>query len=149
MRQVELSKRPAATEPDALHALLASFNLSFERIGLEACSLTAWLHSELTAAGWSTICIESRHAKAAMGAMPNKTDRNDARAIAQIMRTGWFKAVHVKTPTCRSWRSLLVARRAVLNEIRTIENVLGPSFVKRVSKSALPRGKTSLLEFWN
>ena len=90
----------ATSEPDALHALLASFNLPFERVGLEACSLTAWLHGELTSAGWPAICIESRHAKAAMGAMPNKTDRNDARAIAQIMRTGWFKAVHVKTPTC-------------------------------------------------
>ena len=112
------------SEPDALHALLASFNLPFERVGLEACSLTAWLHGELTSAGWPAICIESRHAKAAMGAMPNKTDRNDARAIAQIMRTGWFKAVHVKTPTCRSWRSLLVARRAVLNQMRTIENVV-------------------------
>ena len=95
----------ATSEPDALHALLASFNLPFERVGLEACSLTAWLHGELTSAGWPAICIESRHAKAAMGAMANKTDRNDARAIAQIMRTGWFKAVHVKTPTCRSWRS--------------------------------------------
>jgi transposase len=59
-----------------------------------------------------------------MGAMPNKTDRNDARAIAQIMRTGWFRAVHVKTSTCRSWRSLLVARRTVLNEMRSIENVV-------------------------
>jgi transposase len=114
----------AASEPDALHATLASFNLQFERVGLEACSLTAWLHGELTSAGWPAICIESRHAKAAMGAMPNKTDRNDARAIAQIMRTGWFRAVHVKTPTCRLWRSLLVARRAVLNEMRTIENVV-------------------------
>jgi len=114
----------AASEPDALHVTLASFNLSFERVGLEACSLTAWLHGELRSAGWPAICIESRHAKAAMGAMPNKTDRNDAHAIAQIMRTGWFKAVHVKTPICRSWRSLLVARRAVLNEMRTIENVV-------------------------
>jgi len=59
-----------------------------------------------------------------MGAMPNKTDRNDARAIAQIMRTGWFRAVHVKTPICRSWRSLLIARRTVRNEMRTIENVV-------------------------
>jgi transposase len=114
----------AASEPAALHALLTSFNLPFERVGLEACSLTAWLHDELTSAGWPAICIESRHAKAAMGAMPNKTDRNDARAIAQIMRPGWFKAVYVKSPTCRSWRSLLVARRAVLNEMRTIENVV-------------------------
>lgn len=70
----------AASEPDALHVTLASFNLSFERVGLEACSLTAWLHGELRSAGWPAICIESRHAKAAMGAMPNKTDRNDAHA---------------------------------------------------------------------
>ena len=76
----------AASEPEALHALLCSFSFPFECVGLEACSLTAWLHSELTSAGWPAICIESRHAKAAMGAMPNKTDRNDARAIAQIMR---------------------------------------------------------------
>jgi transposase len=114
----------AASEPDALHAVLASFNLVFERVGLEACSLAAWLHGELTSAGWPAVCIETRHAKAAMGAMPNKTDRNDARALAQIMRTGWFKAVHVKTPTCRDWRSLLVARRAVLEGMRTIENVV-------------------------
>lgn len=114
----------AASEPGALHAVLASFNLVFERVGLEACSLAAWLHGELTSAGWPAVCIETRHAKAAMGAMPNKTDRNDARALAQIMRTGWFKAVHVKTPTCRDWRSLLVARRAVLEGMRTIENVV-------------------------
>ena len=48
----------ATSEPDALHALLASFNLPFERVGLEACSLTAWLHGELTSAGWPAICIE-------------------------------------------------------------------------------------------
>jgi transposase len=114
----------AASEPEALDALLSKLGLPLEGLGLEACSLTAWLHGELKAAGWPAICIESRHAKAAMGAMPNKTDRNDARAIAQIMRTGWFRAVHVKTSTCRSWRSLLVARRTVLNEMRSIENVV-------------------------
>jgi transposase len=113
-----------ASEPEAVDALLSTLGLPLDRLGLEACSLTAWLHGELKAAGWPAICIESRQAKAAMGAMPNKTDRNDARAIAQIMRTGWFRAVHVKTSTCRSWRSLLVARRTVLNEMRSIENVV-------------------------
>ena len=78
-----------------------------------------------------------------MGAMPNKTDRNDARAIAQIMRTGWFKAVHVKTPTCRSWRSLLVARRAVLNQMRTIENVVRAIFRETGLNLELPRARTS------
>src|SRR5829696_2444258 len=60
--------------------------------------------------------------QAAMGAMPNKTDRNDARGIAQIMRTGWYRAVHVKSPACRSWRALLAARRLVLNKMREVEN---------------------------
>jgi transposase len=68
------------------------------------------------------ICIEARQAKAAMGAMPNKTDRNDARGIAQIMRTGWYRAVHVKTPSCRTWRALLTARRMVVNKRRDVEN---------------------------
>jgi len=54
--------------------------------------------------------------------MPNKTDRNDARGLAQIVRTGWFRAVHVKSPTCRSWRALLAARRLVLNKTRDVEN---------------------------
>jgi transposase len=57
-----------------------------------------------------------------MGAMPNKTDRNDARGIAQIMRSGWYRAVHVKSPSCRSWRALLTARRMVLNKRRDVEN---------------------------
>src|SRR4051812_43251421 len=59
-----------------------------------------------------------------MGAIPNKTDRNDARAIARIVRTGWFRAVHVKSPACRSWRALLAARRLVLNKMRDVENGL-------------------------
>lgn len=95
-----------------------------ERVGLEACSLTAWLHDELRQAGLPAICIETRQANAALKTMPNKTDRNDARALAQIMRTGWYRQVHVKSRQCRLWRSLLVARRTVLNEMRSIENVV-------------------------
>jgi transposase len=71
---------------DALRKLA----LPLERIGLEACSLTAWLHDGLCAEGLPAICIETRQANAAMKTMPNKTDRNDARALAQIMRTGWY-----------------------------------------------------------
>ncbi len=112
----------AASEPEALVAFFSACGLVMERVGLEACSLTAWLHQGLTAAGISAICIEARQAKAAMGAMPNKTDRNDARGIAQIRRTSWYRAVHVKSPTCRSWRALLTARRMVLNKRRDLEN---------------------------
>ena len=112
------------SESEALAAALASKELPLERIGLEACSLTAWLHDGLHEAGLAAICIETRQANAAMKTMPNKTDRNDARALAQIMRTGWFRQVHVKRRDCRLLRSLLVARRTVLNEMRSIENVV-------------------------
>lgn len=114
----------AASEPRALIEALEGTELPLARIGLEACSLTAWLHDGLCAAGLPTICIETRQANAAMKTMSNKTDSNDARVLAQIMRTGWFRQVHVKSRQCRLWRSLLVARRSVLNEMRTIENVV-------------------------
>jgi transposase len=114
----------AASEPQALVAALRGIDLPLERVGLEACSLTAWLHDALRLAGLPAICIETRRANAAMKTMPNKTDRNDARALAQIMRTGWYRQVHVKSRPCRLWRSLLVARRTVLNEMRSIENVV-------------------------
>jgi len=104
--------------------VLHEVRLPLERIGLEACSLTAWLHDGLRGEGLPAICIETRAANAAMKTMPNKTDRNDARALAQIMRTGWYRQVHVKSRQCRLWRSLLVARRTVLNEMRSIENVV-------------------------
>ena len=114
----------ALSEPRALSEALRGLDLPLERVGLEACSLTAWLHDGLRTEGLPAICIETRQANAAMKTMPNKTDRYDARALAQIMRTGWFRQVHVKSRQCRLWRSLLVARRTVLNEMRSIENVV-------------------------
>lgn len=77
----------AASEPEALAAAMTSTGLTFERIGLEACPLSAWLHDELRGLGLATICIDARRAHGAMKTMPNKTDRNDARAIARIMQT--------------------------------------------------------------
>ena len=114
----------AASEPEALVHALSAVGLALERIGLEACSLTAWLHDGLRATGWLALCIQTQQANAAMKTMPNKIDRNDACALAQIMRTGWFRQVHVTPRQSRLWRLLLVARRTVLNEMRSIENVV-------------------------
>lgn len=90
----------AASAPRALYEALRKIDLPLERIGLEACSLTAWLYDGIRAEGLPAICIETRQAKAAMKTMPNKTDRNDARALAQIMRTGWYRQVRART----DWR---------------------------------------------
>jgi transposase len=110
------------SEPEALAAFFRRLGLVPERIGLEACSLSAFLHEALRAAGMPALCIETRHAKGVMKTMPVKTDRKDARALAQMMRTGWFRVVHVKSADCRALRALLVARRQVLNKARDMEN---------------------------
>jgi transposase len=128
----------ALSDPQALCDALKGTGLPLDRIGLEACSLTAWLHDGLHAEGLPAICIETRQANAAMKTMPNKTDRNDARALAQIMRTGWYRQVHVKSRQCRLWRSLLVARRTVLNEMRSIENVVRAMLREAGVKLGLP-----------
>jgi len=141
----------AASEPSSLIAALQRTGLPLERLGLEACSLTAWRHEGLRQAGLPAICIEARRANAAMKTMPNKTDRNDARALAQIMRTGWYREVHVKSRQCRFWRSLLVARRMVLNDAappassaisRGYFGQLSPAMLRR-SRSRLASGHTS------
>ena len=126
------------SEPEALVAYFRGLGLAMERIGLEACSLAAWLHEGLAAAGLPAVC---RRAKAAMGAMPNKTDRNDARGLAQIIRTGWYRAVHVKSPVCRSWRALLATRRLVLNKLRDVENGLRASLREAGLKLGTPGRK--------
>ncbi|MBW5433807.1 IS110 family transposase, partial [Bradyrhizobium canariense] len=82
-----------ATDPDAIELFLAEWGIQLKRVGLEAFSYSAWLFTALSDKGLPVICIETRHAKAALNAMLNKTDRNDARGIAQMMRTGWFRAV--------------------------------------------------------
>jgi transposase len=86
-----------ATEPMAILAVLTEEPRALERIGLEAGPLSQWLYSALAEAGLPVICVETRHMKAALSAQINKSDRNDARGIAQMMRVGLYRPVHVKT----------------------------------------------------
>lgn len=109
------------TDPDAIAEYLGQAALVIERVGLEAGPLSQWLHAGLVAHGLPAVCIETRHTKAALGAMPVKTDRGDARGIAQLMRTGWFKAVHVKTHQAQEWRLVLTQRRLLVNRLIDVE----------------------------
>ena len=110
-----------ASEPEALVAWFAESGLKFTRIGLEAGPLSRWLHAGLTAAGFAAILIESRHLRAALGAMKVKTDRNDARGMAQLIRMGWFRPVHVKTVPAQEIRALLTGRKLLQIKLRDIE----------------------------
>ena len=84
-----------ASEPEALLAVLTNPTCHFKRIGLEAGPLSQWLFSALAEAGLPVVCVETRHMRAVLKAQINKTDRNDARGIAQMMRAGLYRPVHV------------------------------------------------------
>jgi transposase len=110
-----------ASDPDALVSFLRELGVSIERIGLEAGPLSQWLHAGLTKAGFETVLLETRHVKAALSAMTVKTDRKDARGIAQLIRMGWFRPVHCKSPGSQEIRALLVARKLLPGKLLDVE----------------------------
>ena len=111
-----------ATEPSAIRAALEGFADRLSRIGVEASSLGIWLHRELHPAGLPMIVVEARHMRVSLSAMRNKTDRNDARGIAQMIRLGWFRAVHVKNVEMQKLRTLLSNRKLLKRKLVDIEN---------------------------
>jgi transposase len=113
-----------ASEPDALLQVLRSAGYQFKRIGLEAGPLSQWLFSALAEAGLPVICVETRHMRAVLKAQINKTDRNDARGIAQMMRVGLYRPVHVKTLRSQKLRVLLTHRKLLQAKAIAVENDL-------------------------
>jgi transposase len=110
------------SHPNDVVQVLKDVSLSLARIGLEAGPLSQWLFSGLAEAGLPVICIETRHTKAFLKAQVNKSDRNDARGIAQMMRVNLFRPVHVKTLTSQKRRALLTARQLLQEKALAIEN---------------------------
>jgi transposase len=113
-----------ASEPEALIAWFASLGFDLERIGLEAGPLSQWLFAAMRQAGLAVELLETRHVRKAFEAMPVKSDRNDARGIAQLMRLGWFRPVHCKSMGAQETRSVLTARKLVQTKLRDVENSL-------------------------
>ena len=119
VREIRVASDPAAIVP-----ILTAPTIDCRRVGLEAGPLSQWLFSGLGGAGLPVICVETRHMKAALAAQVNKTDRNDARGIAQMMRVGLYRPVHVKTAASQEKRTLLAARKLLQGQNRAIENDL-------------------------
>ena len=113
-----------ASEPEALLAVLKGDVYHFKRIGLEAGPLSQWLYNALGEANLPVICVETRHMRAVLKAQINKTDRNDARGIAQMMRAGLYRPVHVKTLRSQKLRMLLTHRKLLQSKAIAIENDL-------------------------
>ena len=121
-----------ATCPETIFRWFAENATGLVRIGMETGPLAVWLWNELDAKGLPVVCMDARHANAALKMRPNKTDRNDAAALAQIVRTGWFKQVRIKSRASYEIRSLLAAREVLVrvrvkleNEIRGLLRTFG------------------------
>ena len=111
-----------ASEVEDIVTWLQALDHKLSAVGLEAGVLTQYLTYGLQAAGFEVICMEARQVHAALSAMRNKTDKNDARGIAQILRSGWYSRVHVKSLASHQIRALLSSRKAVLNKCIDLEN---------------------------
>ena len=127
------------TCPDAIAGWLAERTEGLERVGMETGPLAVWLWNAVTERQVPIICMDARHASGVLKMMANKTDRHDARGLAQIVRTGWFKAAQIKSHDAYVNRAMLTAREALVgmrvrleNEIRGLLKTFGIMFGKRV-----------------
>jgi transposase len=92
------------------------------RIGIETGPMTPWLVHDLRGRGLDVTCLNARHARAALKIQINKTDQNDAKGLAPIMRTGWFRAVHVKPFDSHRARAPLGARAQLVGMTTRLSN---------------------------
>jgi transposase len=111
----------AESEPTSIAKALMRWRGEIVLVGIEACPLSEWLYGALVESGFHTVCIETRHAQRFLSSRPNKTDRSDARGIADMMRLGHYRAVHVKSKASQLVRTTLVARRKFVDHMLAIE----------------------------
>lgn len=112
------------SEPAALIPALTPYRDKITRVGLEACTLSEWLYGALVESGLPAVCIETRHTHRFLSSRPNKTDRSDARGIAEMMRLGHFRAVHVKSKASQMIRTALIARQKFVDHLVAIEQTI-------------------------
>lgn len=112
----------ASSDPGALALLLAKRAPAAERIGFETGAMASWLWHELKRIGLPVVCIDARHAHAALSVRMNKSDQNDARGLAELVRIGWYREVKVKSEASQLTRSVLIARSRLVAIRRDLEN---------------------------
>src|SRR3954447_22138322 len=105
-------KTPA--DPAILAALIKARAPQVVRVGLETGATSPWLFHALTAAGLPVVCMDARHAHAALSMRPTKSDRSDARGLADMRGMGWYREVHVKSVPSHERRTILGARHQLV-----------------------------------
>ena len=126
------------SEVEDIRAYLEGLDLTIAAVGFEAGTLTQYLSYGLTSAGYEVICMEARQVKAALSAMRNKTDKHDARGIAQILRSGWYSPVHVK--------AVLAKCVDLENEIRGLFKIFGIKLPPRLGHGSFDGAVREMIE---
>jgi transposase len=137
----------AKSDPGTLTSMLNKRAPHAERIGFETGAMASWLWHELRRANLPVVCVDARHAHAALSVRMNKSDQNDARGLAELIRAGWYREVKIKSEESQQTRGILVARsrlvairRDIENQVRsmvkeyglTFKRAIGAAFRKRV-----------------
>jgi transposase len=110
------------SEPEPIERAVRRHAGDDASIGIETGPMTPWLVHELRGRGLNVVCLDARHASAALKMQMNKTDQNDAEGLAQIMRTGWYRSVHVKSLDAHRTRALLGARAQLVSMTTRLSN---------------------------
>ena len=110
------------SDPGALARVIRKRAPAAERIGFETGAMASWLWHELKRVDLPVVCVDARHAHAALSVRMNKSDPNDARGLAELIRVGWYREVRVKSDDSQAVRSLLVARSRLVSIRRDLEN---------------------------
>ena len=149
--KVRLERSTSSELPDLIRCL-QGFGQPIHQVGLEAGNLSHHLSAGLVEAGYEVVCMETRQVSAALSAMRNKTDKHDARGIAQILRSGWYSRVHVKSQESLYTRALLTSRKVMQrkcidleNEIRGVLKVFGVKLPMRLSRGAFDRAVREII----
>lgn len=150
--QVVLERMLACVVVD-FAACLAAFPHAIARAGFEAGTLSQHLFYGLTGEGFDVVCMESRQMNAALSAMRNKTDRNVAPAFAQVLRTGWFSRVHMKSREPYGLCALHSTRKALpnmtivlANEVRRLLKTFGIRLPKCLKHGSFDSAVRPLIE---
>ena len=115
-------EKSVGTTPETIAKYIEKKAPGAVRVGLESGLLSTWLWHGLRALGLPVVCLDARHAASALKMQVNKTDRNDAAGLAQIVRTGWYREVEVKSLACHEVRAVLLARSRLVASRRDLEN---------------------------
>lgn len=141
------------TDPDALAKIIGERAPGMSRIGLETGMMSSWLWRELNRRGLAVVCIDARHAHAVLSTRMNKSDGNDARGIAELIRVGWYREVRIKSLQSQAARTLLVARSRLVmirkdlqNQIRSMLGEIGLRFPRAVGRVFVSRVRDCLAD---